>query len=643
MSLIAVQAVQKHYFGHPVLQDISFQLDRGERLCLLGSNGAGKTTLLRLIMGLEKPDGGQIVVASQTIRGYLPQQLPADAPEDASWTSPEIRQLESAMRQTELELETLGQDAAQAGPLQAVLTRYADLTARYEALGGYQHRHLMEEALAGLGLTGDVLSRPLATLSGGERMRVALARLIIRNPDLLLLDEPTNHLDLDALEWLEQYLTRFRGSVLLVSHDRTFIDRTATAVAELDAGRLRIRPGNYSRFVAQSEAEAVTLEREIKKIARELERQQEVTQTMLSHRNMSQYHAREKVVARLSTQLEETIGRAHSASQKLSFQFVPGLTTGDPDRILLETIGLAGGYGQGLLFHDVSFVLRARAKACLCGPNGCGKTTLLNLLRGEMTAAEGRVRLAAQMSVGTLGQHVIFADESRTVLDELLSRATLSEAQGRDLLARYGFRDTHVYKQLQVLSGGERSRLYLACLLLEEPNILFLDEPTNHLDIYSREVLEKALLSFNGAILAVSHDRMFIERCCSLVLGFIGSRVLPFDSFEAYRQAARVAESQERPPAPAPDRQPDSSAARRRFNRAQERRETALRKEQLRALENEIELSETKKAELEAAFSAETGPDAYEAYAGLLEDLERKYQAYLRLASEEPVSEDEPG
>ena len=642
MSLIAVQAVQKQYFGHPVLQDISFQLDRGERLCLLGSNGAGKTTLLRLIMGLEKPDSGQIVVASQAIRGYLPQQLPADAPDDASWTSPEIRQLESALRQTELELESLGQDAGPDGALQSALARYADLTARYEALGGYEHRHLMEEALAGLGLTGEVLSRPLSTLSGGERMRVALARLIIRNPDLLLLDEPTNHLDLDALEWLEQYLTRFRGTILLVSHDRTFIDRTATAVAELDAGRLRIRPGGYSRFIEQAEAESLTLEREIKKISRELERQQEVTQTMLSHRNMSQYHAREKLVARLSTQLEEKIGHAHSTSQKLSFQFVPGLATGDPDRILLETIGLAGGYGRELLFRDVSFVLRARAKACLCGPNGCGKTTLLNLLRGEMIAAEGRVRLAAQMSVGTLGQHVSFSDETRSVLDELLARSALSEAQARDLLARYGFRDTHVYKQLQVLSGGERSRLYLACLLLEEPNILFLDEPTNHLDIYSREVLERALLAFNGAILAVSHDRMFIDRCCSQVLGFIGNRVLPYDSFEAYRQAARAAEDRDRIPVAAADRQTDDRAARR-VNRAQERRETALRKEHLRNLENEIEEHEARKAEMEVSFGAETGPEAYEAYAGLLEDLERLYQAYLGLAGEEPASQDGPG
>ncbi len=247
MSLIAVQAVQKQYFGHPVLQDISFQLDRGERLCLLGSNGAGKTTLLRLIMGLEKPDSGQIVVASQAIRGYLPQQLPEDAPD----TPPGRARNPPAGIGAAPDRTGTGiarSEAAPDGALQSALARYADLTARYEALGGYEHRHLMEEALAGLGLTGEVLSRPLSTLSGGERMRVALARLIIRNPDLLLLDEPTNHLDLDALEWLEQYLTRFRGTILLVSHDRTFIDRTATAVAELDAGRLRIRPGGYSRF-----------------------------------------------------------------------------------------------------------------------------------------------------------------------------------------------------------------------------------------------------------------------------------------------------------------------------------------------------------------------------------------------------------
>lgn len=413
MSLITIQAASKNYFGHTVLDQVSLQLDLGERLCLIGNNGAGKTTLMRLIMGLEKPDSGTINMAGSVICGYLPQSLPDDdSSYEESWISPEIRRLESAMRQTEQEMAALANRMPGDPALKAKLAKYTELTARYEAAGGYEHRHLMEEALRGLGLTGDILERPLATLSGGERMRVALARLIIMNPDLLLLDEPTNHLDLAALEWLEQYLVRFKGAVMFISHDRMFIDRTATSTGELDLGRITIRTGGYTRFFKQMEAEALTLEREGKKVSRELERQQEIVQTMLSHRKMSAYHAREKVAARLSARLGEIMERGRYQKQNLSFRFLPGLTSGDSDKVLLKASSISGGYRGVPLFSDVSFELRAGSKTCLCGPNGCGKTTLLNLLRGRHQALSGQVRIAEQMICGHLGQQVEFADEN---------------------------------------------------------------------------------------------------------------------------------------------------------------------------------------------------------------------------------------
>jgi ATP-binding cassette subfamily F protein 3 len=643
MSLISIQAVSKHYFGHTVLDQVSFQLDRGERLCLIGNNGAGKTTLLRLIMGSEKPDSGTITMAGTVICGYLPQSLPAGtSPDEQSWVSPEIRQLETAMHQAEQAMAIQGDRQPDDPAIRTLLAQYADLTARYEAAGGYEHRHLMEEALGGLGLTGDILERPLSTLSGGERMRVALARLIIKNPDLLLLDEPTNHLDLSALEWLEQYLVRFKGTSLLISHDRMFIDRTATAVGELNDGHITIRPGGYKRFIEQAAAEALTLEREIKKVSRELDRQQEVVQTMLSHRKMSAYHAREKVAARLAARLGEIVDRTRYQQQNLSFRFLPGLTSGDPDRVLLKASSITGGYGGSPLFRDVAFELRARSRTCLCGPNGCGKTTLLNLLRGRHEAMSGQVRIADQIVCGHLGQQVDFADEGQTVLGELLSRSDMSEGQARDLLARYGFRDTHVFKQLSILSGGERSRLYLACLLLEQPNILFLDEPTNHLDIYSREILEQALLAYEGAILAVSHDRMFIDRCCDRILGFISTDVRPFDTFEAWRAAARSAEIKQtaeiEPPRPEKVRPDDNK----RQNRASERREIALHKEKLRSFEAAIEALELEKAQLEATFGADTDPAHYQRYAAILTELDGLYAQYLALAaikSSDPAAE----
>ncbi len=633
MSLLTIQDVSKSYFSRVILDQVSFQLDRGERLALIGCNGAGKTTLLRLITGLEKPDSGSIHFPAQIIPGYLTQHFEDDAAEDSDpLGNRELSRLEDGLREMEAQMAgwPASAGAADAPAHKALLRRYDEWTARFEALGGYDFRHRMLEMLAGLGLSGDVLERPLSTLSGGERMRVALARLLLKSPDLLLLDEPTNHMDLAAMEWLEDYLRKFKGTVLLISHDRTFIDRTATAVAELAEGHIRIRPGNYTRFMELEAAEQLTLGREMKKLARELDHQREVTQTMLSHRNMSGYHAREKVVAKLSGQLSDISARARRINQKLNFSFLPGSQEGDPERVLLETRDLAAGYDEKTLFSQVSLTLRNGMKACLCGPNGCGKTTLLAVLLGRISQFEGQIRLSDKAVFGHMGQHVNFDDENRTVLDEMMSRAELDEGLARNLLARYGFREVDVFKTLSVLSGGERSRLYLGCLLLEKPDMLFLDEPTNHLDIHSREILEQALVDFPGAILSVSHDRYFIERCSSTILGFINGQVLPFDSFEKYRQAGRSA-GMAKPDTI--DKKADQAAvgpaAATRLNRAGERREAALHKEKVRRLEQEIATLEQEKSSLESAFSERTDPEDYQRYAQVLADLDQRYNLYV--------------
>lgn len=622
MSLLTVSQVSKSYFGRVVLDQVSLRMDRGERLALIGNNGAGKTTLLRMITGSEKADQGSITLPNNVVPGYLSQHFEDDSElAETALVSLELQALEDQLRDLE---------GRMSAGLPDDLRRYSEITARYETLGGYDFSHRMQETLAGLGLAGDILSRSLATLSGGERMRVALARLLLKSPDLLLLDEPTNHMDLAAMEWLEDFLNHFKGAVLIISHDRAFIDRTATAVAELDSGRLTIRPGNYTRFKEIEAAESLTREREVKKLSRELERQKDVTQTMLSHRKMSAYHAREKVVGKLSGQLEEIRDRAKKQNQRLNFGFLPGLIEGDPEKILLEARDLSHGFGAQPLFREVTFLLRGGMKACLCGPNGCGKSTLLSLLLGRINNFEGQVRLAGNVVYGHMGQHVDFENEDRTLLDELLGRADLDEKQARNLLARYGFRDVDVFKSIRVLSGGERSRLYLACLLLERPDLLFLDEPTNHLDIASREILEQALVDFPGAILAVSHDRYFIERCTQEIYGFINDRVLPFDNFSAYRQAVRqnesaavIRKSDIAVNSPAQSSQP--------LNKAQERRETAMRKEKIRNLEKAIAALEAEKTELENGFAAENDPAAYHRYTDVLAELEHLYEQYVMM------------
>jgi len=298
VSLLTVERVEKSYFGRKVLDEVSFRLDRGERLALIGGNGAGKTTLMRLITGSETPDAGRVMLSGQVIPAYLSQMQDLDGSDDQSpLLNPQLVQLESELRALEHDMAATLDDPAEH---LRVMARYSEKTAAFEALGGYDFTRRITEALRGLGLDDDVISRPISSLSGGEKMRVSLARILLRDPDLLLLDEPTNHLDLDAMEWLEQVLVRFKGAVLLISHDRTFIDRTATSVAELEGGRLIMRPGNYTRFREIEAAEQLTVEREIKKVERELAHQKAVTQTMLSHRKMSSYHAREKVVAKVT-------------------------------------------------------------------------------------------------------------------------------------------------------------------------------------------------------------------------------------------------------------------------------------------------------------------------------------------------------
>lgn len=682
MSLLTLTDVSKQYFGRQVLNQITFQIDHGERLALIGQNGAGKTTLMRLIMGMEKPDQGSITTAARVIPGYLSQHFSEAEADNHPLYSPELAALEDKLRQ--LETAMAAADQTDASRYKVLYDQYSAATARFESAGGYGFAHRMQEMAAGLGLPQACLRRPLSTLSGGERMRVELARLLLRNPDLLLLDEPTNHLDFSALEWLEQYLHRFKGAVIIVTHDRAFINQTATSVAHLQDGGIRIWPGHYQHYLEQKDAESETLQREIKNKARELERQTAVKQTMLSHRNISGYHAREKVVEKMSRELASIQNKASKLNrrQQLKFRISGSGQRHASDRLLLSASGLSKAFGDHFLFSADLLTLKDKEKVCICGPNGCGKTTLLSILLGRQDADGGEISLHDQTAFGHLGQHVDFADEQATVLQTLLNKADLTETDARTLLAGYGFRDVDVFKQVHVLSGGERARLYLCCLLLEQPDMLFLDEPTNHLDIESREILEQALIDYEGAILAVSHDRYFIEHCCQRVYGFSNHSVQPYDSYSAYRQAERknlaakaagtarlpneAARKEDKPNQPdranimsalsenrpsADDQLHDSQTknkhdsqisqsatsapadANEPKNPAEARKLTALRKKKLKDTEQQIAQLEEEKNQLEAGFGQATdSPDQYEIYARVLEQLETLYTDYIELA-----------
>ena len=639
MPLISIRQISKTYHSRKLLDRISFTVDAGDRLALIGSNGAGKTTLFRMIEGKVLPDEGSIIRHSHVIIGYLSQNMEEQDTGGNTLKSREIIDLEREMADLEIHLS----DSAQKD-VTPLLTRYAQITAKYEALGGYGFEQRMLEVLNGLGLTAEDLTRPVSQLSGGERMRISLARLIVQKPDLLLLDEPTNHLDTQAMEWLEEYLQKYSGAVFLISHDRYFIDRVASDVIELENGQIKTYKGNYSAYLMQKEQFINDQRQVVAQLEKEIERQAGVTQTMLSHRKMSSYHAREKVVAKLSDRLAEEKALLAGGPMKMSFTFVPEKRDGAPDKVLLETRRVGKTYpGCEPLFENVSFQLKASDKFVLVGPNGCGKTTLLSILLGRVSEFDGDVLISSSAECGYMGQFIPFEDEEREVIDELFSRSDLTETGARNLLARFGFRDIDVFKKLNVLSGGERSRLYLCCLLQESPDILFLDEPTNHLDIQSREILENALSEYTGAILAVSHDRYFIEKCSRGILGFTDHRVLPYANYKEFREAEKASSSSKATPAASvkPDvkstthRDAADSLPAKGINRAQERRETALRKERIRNLEKEIEDLENTQKKMESEFSKDTRPEEYAEYAANTDRLSAIYEEYIRLSEED--------
>ena len=643
MPLISVNKVSKSYHSRLLLDHVSFSIERGDKIALIGSNGTGKSTLFKMIRGDVLPDEGEVLHHGTAIAGYLTQNMEELDMGGNILISEEIRDVEDKMREAEYKLATA--DAAES---QSLLRTYEQLTARFEALGGYDYEPRMKAALAGLGLSDIDFTRDISSFSGGEKMRICLARLIVSRPDILLLDEPTNHLDTDALEWLEGFVRSYGGAVLLISHDRYFIDRTVTKVLELENGSITAYRGNYTEYKEQKRRFIEDQKRLVSNLEKELVRQEGVTQTMLSHRNISGYHAREKVVEKLSDRLAAEKSKLAGGPLQMSFKLMPEVRAGDPEKILLQTRNLGKTFPDGkVLFRDVNFEIKACDKMFLVGPNGCGKTTMLSLLLGKISEFDGDVLISGSSRIGYMGQFVPFEDETRTILDELMERSELGETAARNLLARFGFRDIDVYKQISVLSGGERSRLFLCCLLEEKPELLFLDEPTNHLDIESREVLEDALADYNGAILAVSHDRYFIEKCQSKILGFFGDHVELYDKYEFYRRKYRAFvadEESKRAAALSEQRREDkerreaekkeaseSSPKTPSVNRAKERKETAKRKERIKFLEKTIaELEEEQKA-LESSFGKDTAKEDYDRYAKNSETLEEMYAEYMEL------------
>jgi ATP-binding cassette subfamily F protein 3 len=507
MSLLTASDLSKAYGAQDVFAGVSLAIPRQARLALVGPNGVGKTTLLSILAGVETPDGGRLQRARHLRIGYLRQEAVAGGlPDSSVWTH--ALDAFGDLRQREVDLAALEVEMADPARAERALARYGPLQEAFERDGGYHYAARARQVLNGLGFRATLHGRRLSELSGGERTRAELARLLLEDPELLLLDEPTNHLDLSAIEWLESWLSDWPGSAVIVSHDRYFLDRTVEQVWELHARGLDVYPGNYSAYAAQrSERRAfgrLQYEADQARIARE----QDYIRRNIAGQNTRQAKGRRK---RLERHLRETAVDRPPEESSLHLTLPAGERAGDR---VLETHGLVvahPGTGEGL-FSVPDLVLGRGECAAVLGPNGAGKTSFLRTLLGEQPAGAGEARLGARVTPGYFDQASRRLHGDHTLLQEILSLApSLGMQKARDWLARFHFSGDAVDKPIEALSGGERGRLALACLALAGANLLLLDEPTNHLDLPSQEALQAALAEFPGTILLVSHDRYLVR------------------------------------------------------------------------------------------------------------------------------------
>ena len=631
MPLLTLSNITMNYGQRRVLDGVSFRVNKGDRIAFIGDNGAGKSTLFKIIKGVITPDEGEVILHGNTIAGYLSQNMDEQDLSGASLKPSNLLELELKIEEISSKITHASELGSDATSLVEELSKYQS---QFEAAGGYDYEYRLKDALAGLGLA-DIHDRDDFTgLSGGEKMRVCLARLIVDRPDILLLDEPTNHLDMEAVEWLEKFLASYGGAVFVITHDRHFIDQVATRVIELDGGHITEYKGGYTDYKEQKEHFIKSQSLVTKALEEELAHQLDVKQTMLSHRSISGYHQREKMVAKLEDQLEAARAKLPSGYAKMSFTAQPLERTGRSDRIILQAKDLSMKFEDSdtNLFDPLSFEVTADEKLFLAGPNGCGKTTLLKLISGhageKLKGSSGTVLIGSAQSMGYMEQFVPFDDEEMNCFDELVSRSDIGTTEARTLLARFGFKGDDAFKKISMLSGGERSRLYLCCLLRENPDVLFLDEPTNHLDINSREILEDAIKEYSGAVICVSHDRFFIDKCADKVLGFKDRKAELYDSYYFYRKAMQT-DSNEPAVTETPKQENENTV--RNVNRAQGRKESAKRRQRISDIEKETTKLEAEQKELEAKFGGSCTSEDLKRYEENAAKLSALYDEYFEL------------
>ncbi|MDE0608399.1 MAG: ABC-F family ATP-binding cassette domain-containing protein [Anaerolineaceae bacterium] len=539
MSLLSAARLACSFAADEIFADVNVEIARGARIALVGPNGAGKTTLLRVLYGLEAAEAGRVRVAGGTRIGYLPQR-------------PELAGAHSLETEARRGLRELEGQAARLAALEATmedpqrrkaaLAKYGPLQEDFERAGGYTRESRLRMVLRGVGFAERDFARPLTQLSGGEKTRANLARLLLQAPDLLLLDEPTNHLDIEAIAWLENWLRSFVGAVLLVSHDRWFMDQFAQQIWELEGGRLGVYRGNYSHYARQRDERRQRLWLEYEAQQERIAKDEAFIRKHMGSRLTAQARGRQK---RLVTLEKRGLRRERPPGERRRMGLDMGETQRSGDEVLITRDLLLGYPDDGLpLLRVPDITLRRGEVAALVGPNGVGKSAFLKTITGQLAPLAGSLRLGAAVQAGYFAQAHENLREDRSILDEILERRPLKVSEARDLLGRYLFSGDDVFRRVDTLSGGERGRLALALLALAGANLLLLDEPSNHLDIDSQDVLQQVLEQFGGTVLLVSHDRWLIDALTTqLWIASAGEIRLYDGSWTEYRRAQEASAS----------------------------------------------------------------------------------------------------
>lgn len=505
--------IDKTFVDNHVLKNASFHIEDYEKAAIVGINGAGKSTLLKIIVGDMSADSGQVTFGKDKTFGYLAQHQAVDTEnsifDELLTVKQEVLDLEAAIRQTELDMKS-----AEGTALDALLKKYSSMTHRFEDINGYAYKSEVTGILKGLGFTDEEFTKKVCTLSGGQKTRIALGKLLLQKPDLIMLDEPTNHLDLNSIAWLETYLLNYKGAVIIVSHDRYFLDRIATKIVEIDNGVVSSFHGNYSDYATQKEHLRIEQMHAYLNQQREIKHQEDVIEKLRSfnrEKSIKRAESREKMLDKI-----ERIEKPTEVKADMKLTLTPRKTSGND---VLQINGLSKAFDNQVLFSDVGFEIKRGEHVAIIGDNGTGKTTLLKIINEILPPDTGTIRLGTNVQIGYYDQEHHVLHMEKTLFEEISDDyPDLTNTEIRNTLAAFLFTGEDVFKKISSLSGGERGRVSLAKLMLSESNFLILDEPTNHLDITSKEILESALNSYEGTVLYVSHDRYFINKTATRIL-----------------------------------------------------------------------------------------------------------------------------